>query len=201
MFFGHIKKTITIPEPIIIDTSIKTYFIISPIGTKIGRSANPEERLKQLKTANPDCKIIHIINHDVEKILHAKFKDYQIAGEWYDSNIINQFISTLALIEFNNVDINSEDYDKACDLKIVLSIGSNNDLVDSKNYKPRLNTRFIVPKNDYLKINDDVFISVEYIKLNKRKIQKFINELSTSTIDKRVYYKFTGNKEVLEISD
>jgi hypothetical protein len=151
-------------------------------GIKIASKANFKLIVENVKKIADE---LNLMPYQIEKALFTFHKFY-----FDNSNS-----------KFNNVDINSVDYDKACDLKIVLSIGSNNDLVDSKNYKPRLNTRFIVPKNDYLKINDDVFISVEYIKLNKRKIQQFINELSTSTIDKRVYYKFTGNKEVLEISD
>lgn len=101
--------------------------------------------------------------------------------------------------KFNNVDINSVDYNIALNLKEVLRIGLINDLVITKNNKPITLAKFIIPKNDYLKINNDVFISGEYI-LKTIKIKGFFNKSSTCIKEKRVFYKFIGDKANLEIT-
>ena len=60
------------------DTSSKLY--------KIGRSSNVEERLKSLSVANPNLKIILVIDSNVEKQLHKHFKEKKVSSEWYSLN-------------------------------------------------------------------------------------------------------------------
>lgn len=66
------------------------YFISDGIYFKIGKTfRRPEKRLKELQTGN--SKKIHLYNYisclvkdNVEKVLHEKFKDRKIHGEWFN---------------------------------------------------------------------------------------------------------------------
>jgi hypothetical protein len=51
---------------------------------KIGRSLNPEKRLRAIKNGNPDIlKLLGIINDDREIELHQRFAEYRTSGEWF----------------------------------------------------------------------------------------------------------------------
>jgi hypothetical protein len=54
---------------------------------KIGRSCDPESRLKEMQTGNPDP--LHILGccadmGDTEQKLHKRFKHIHIQGEWFE---------------------------------------------------------------------------------------------------------------------
>lgn len=53
---------------------------------KIGRSVTPKKREKTLQSEKPTIEMIYNIEGQVkdEKILHRKFKDKRIRGEWFD---------------------------------------------------------------------------------------------------------------------
>lgn len=51
---------------------------------KIGKSINPFQRLKDLKTGNPSLRIIAVCNDNVEKVLHFKFQNKKYLGEWFN---------------------------------------------------------------------------------------------------------------------
>ena len=63
---------------------------------KIGHSLNPRKRLSGLKVGNPFVELIGT-SKIAEKILHEKYVDYRIAGEWFDfpddveTTVINEF--------------------------------------------------------------------------------------------------------------
>jgi len=62
----------------------QTYLIQNKSGLfKIGKSNNPERRLKELKTGNPDLKIIAFGTGIAEKELHTIFKSKKYKGEFY----------------------------------------------------------------------------------------------------------------------
>lgn len=75
---------------------IKTYFIQSEFGghIKIGKSINPESRLKSLQTGRADRLLLKkIINGDKESELHARFKHLRDSGEWFRfENELVQFL-------------------------------------------------------------------------------------------------------------
>jgi hypothetical protein len=54
---------------------------------KIGKSTNINRRLKELQTGNPDIKFHHsvmkLINDDFESVLHERFAEKRIGGEWF----------------------------------------------------------------------------------------------------------------------
>lgn len=53
---------------------------------KIGRSKNPQKRLKQLQTGNPNkLKLIAEFKGEgwKEKILHERLSAYRLNGEWF----------------------------------------------------------------------------------------------------------------------
>ena len=54
---------------------------------KIGRSIDPEKRLKDLQTGNPNkLKLIQVIENKgyLEKPLHKELKQFKIRLEWFD---------------------------------------------------------------------------------------------------------------------
>jgi len=69
---------------------------------KIGRSIKPEYREKTLQAQEPDIALIDkwIASAEVEKILHRKYKDKKIRGEWFkltidDIIMIREFMVTI----------------------------------------------------------------------------------------------------------
>lgn len=50
---------------------------------KIGKSTNPQERVKALKTANPHCELITYGIGRTEKQLHEIFNAFRTGGEWF----------------------------------------------------------------------------------------------------------------------
>lgn len=77
------------------------YFIKSGIYVKIGRSINPEKRLKELATGTPETpKLILVVPNKghMEKSLHRCFKEWKTRerGEWFFLNDnIQEFIKFL----------------------------------------------------------------------------------------------------------
>lgn len=56
---------------------------------KIGFSNNPQNRLIQLQTGNPfPLELTSVIEGTIkdEQLLHKKFKNFKLAGEWFDYN-------------------------------------------------------------------------------------------------------------------
>lgn len=64
----------------------KTYLIKETASNliKIGRSRDPESRLSQFKTSNPNCKLIAVCDNDIETDLHKKYDKQRYKGEWFD---------------------------------------------------------------------------------------------------------------------
>lgn len=64
------------------------YLIFDPFSrlTKIGKSKNPKVRLKQARIFNPKCELLFISMEHNESILHEKFIDKKINGEWFSLN-------------------------------------------------------------------------------------------------------------------
>lgn len=61
------------------------YFIRSGDKVKIGVSISPEDRLKQIKTGNPDAVMLnHIpIANGIEPQIHSELKQWNAGGEWF----------------------------------------------------------------------------------------------------------------------
>ena len=58
---------------------------------KIGRSTDPDVRLKQLQTGNPSkLKLIHVFEEIgyKEKIYHELLKEFRIKGEWFSYDCV-----------------------------------------------------------------------------------------------------------------
>jgi len=60
-----------------------TYLMTDGLYYKIGKSIDPEKRLKSILTGNPNCKIIFYGTGRTEKQLHDIFKLFRVKGEWY----------------------------------------------------------------------------------------------------------------------
>jgi hypothetical protein len=65
------------------------YFLEAGPYIKIGKSINPDQRLKQISPKMPfDCEFKEIFPSMfmslAEKLLHEKFKKYRVNGEWFD---------------------------------------------------------------------------------------------------------------------
>jgi uncharacterized protein YeeX (DUF496 family) len=65
---------------------------------KIGRSKNPEKRLKQLSTGSPyKLEIIKKIrgNENLEREIHDKFSHLRMNGEWFElTDELSEFIES-----------------------------------------------------------------------------------------------------------
>ena len=63
---------------------MKTYFIASDAFIKIGRSEQPEVRLRQLKTGSPaELQLLLVLDGDREQEFHEQFKHLHVSGEWF----------------------------------------------------------------------------------------------------------------------
>lgn len=93
------------------------YFIQSENGhVKIGSSANPDERLRQLQTASSfQLNIVGVIESEnyktVEKNLHKTYKSSRIQGEWFDitKEEVNILLSSLEKVPLKEVTSQSSD--------------------------------------------------------------------------------------------
>ena len=65
--------------------TVRTYFVRCASGyVKIGRSCNPEARLRELQAANPEpLVLLHVIEGDQERRLHRQFAAHRVTGEWF----------------------------------------------------------------------------------------------------------------------
>lgn len=82
--------------------SYKTYLAIdSSTGyVKIGKSVNPESRIRALTTANIHINLYAISNNDYEKEIQKKLIDYKINREWF--NIPHKILNEITeMYEFN----------------------------------------------------------------------------------------------------
>lgn len=82
-FIAQRSKSKTISRSV---STVKTYLIQSQLGgdIKIGKSTNPESRLKSLQTGRADkLQIKKIIDGDHEKELHSRYSHLRISGEWF----------------------------------------------------------------------------------------------------------------------
>lgn len=62
------------------------YFVMSGRHIKIGWTAKPSRRLKELQIGSPDrLKVLAIVegSQDDERRLHTQFRDLNIGGEWH----------------------------------------------------------------------------------------------------------------------
>ena len=82
------------------------YVYLMKIGdrAKIGKARDPAQRLKELQTGNPFAlKLIGCIRclsdghaFEIEKALHAKFRNQRIRGEWFKyTNSMHLFVERL----------------------------------------------------------------------------------------------------------
>ncbi len=62
---------------------VKTYLVKSKEGYKIGKSKNPEKRLKAIQTSAPSATLIAYGTGVEESRLHQQYKDQRIRGEWF----------------------------------------------------------------------------------------------------------------------
>ena len=70
--------------------NISTYIIKDSTNNmyKIGKSKNPRVRESTLQSEKPTLNIVKVFNKDIEKKLHADYKEYRIRGEWFKLNKI-----------------------------------------------------------------------------------------------------------------
>jgi len=76
---------------------------------KIGKSKNPEQRLKQIKTSNPKANLICYGNAVNEKYMHDRFYRSRVDGEWFNLND-DQLATAIRLIK-NGEKKSALDYD------------------------------------------------------------------------------------------
>ena len=81
----------------IINEQIKTYLMCDILRGfyKIGKSKSPLIRERTLQAEIPTIELVHVIENDMEKMLHEKFSKKRLRGEWFnlsknDINYIKQ---------------------------------------------------------------------------------------------------------------
>lgn len=65
---------------------IYTYLMFDGLYYKIGKSKNPEKRLKQIQTSNPLSLLLEYSDKVDEKNLHKLYSNYRIKNEWFNLN-------------------------------------------------------------------------------------------------------------------
>lgn len=73
-------------KQMVVKESKKTYLIKNNRNglTKIGKSIEPNTRLKTLQGEDPDLEILHITNDDIESKLHFIYRVKRKLGEWFN---------------------------------------------------------------------------------------------------------------------
>ena len=84
--------------------TMNTYLAKDDKYYKIGKSNNPIRRIDGMKTSNPSIRLIGLINKDIEKELHFKYKHKKVIREWYD--LSNEDVSEI----FKDLKIHEEKY-------------------------------------------------------------------------------------------
>lgn len=103
------------------EKEIFTYIMFDGILYKIGKSISPEKRLKQIKTSNPNAKLICYGNAVTEKYMHDRFYRSRVNGEWFKLND-EQLQNAIRLIK--NGENNSLNYDNTVQKMIEGSLKS-----------------------------------------------------------------------------
>lgn len=74
----------------------KTYIALdeNSLLYKIGKSENPEKRIRRSSTFSPFVKLLFVSCEDVEHIIHEKYSDFRKHGEWFDlpKNVLDNII-------------------------------------------------------------------------------------------------------------
>jgi hypothetical protein len=90
--------------------TIFCYLMTDGFYFKIGKSVNPKQRLKGLKTANVDIQLIDYSNTISEATLHHLFKSKRVHGEWFD--LYEHEVEAILLIFGNNKKYNPDYFTK-----------------------------------------------------------------------------------------
>lgn len=61
-----------------------TYLVSDGRLYKIGKSKDVYSRINQLKTSNPLIELVHVIDKDVENMLHKQFANKSFSREWFN---------------------------------------------------------------------------------------------------------------------
>lgn len=81
-----------------LNNGTKTYLMYDGEYYKIGKSKDPERRLKQLQTANIKTVLIYVSNKITEKELHILYSKYKVDREWFDLKDNNKLKEVLTLM-------------------------------------------------------------------------------------------------------
>jgi uncharacterized protein (DUF3820 family) len=79
---------------------------------KIGESSNPEQRIKNMRTANPSIELITWGYGDTEANLHQTYKHRKIGGEWFDLKKQNVKAICKRIEQVNPSDAFGKQYDE-----------------------------------------------------------------------------------------
>jgi len=85
----------------------KTYVIYDSLSDiyKIGRSENPKKRLSTLQISNKNISIVLICDDDVESLLHDRFSEKSVYGEWFNLDA-NDLLELIEIFNFKKYNFN-----------------------------------------------------------------------------------------------
>ena len=139
--------------------------------TKIGKTININNRLKDLSVSNINLRLVYITDKNNELFYHKKFKNKRISGEWFN----------LSVDDYKSV------FDKKTKIPKALFYNKNNEykiIKEIENNKMQIYTKWIA-YNGIIGITENY----EYYDLNTNK--KLIKEVHQGSI----YYRENGSKK------
>jgi hypothetical protein len=104
------------------DSGAVVYFATDGENLKVGKSINPERRVKEMSVGNANnIRLINTINpdghgmnaHELESKLHEELEPWSLTGEWFGADSIPFILGFIA----------GSGFDKGCDYSVKNSIG------------------------------------------------------------------------------
>ena len=108
------------------EEGVKAYFIYDGRNYKIGKSVNPEKRLKEIKTSNYRANLIAYSEYIPEKFLHEVFAHRNVGGEWF--NLLDSEIEVITKMMSLKDKISTEALMRMCARQIRRNKPTRNDI-------------------------------------------------------------------------
>lgn len=176
----------------------KIYVAKSRNEYKIGVSVNPERRMKQLRTGNPDIQLIYesinVANpYKIEHALHKIYSPYNVGGEWFSNEISNEIENIKKYVEEHSIYVVEKDdkqKDKPTKSNILCLFCSIANECDKK----------VCAKDKMKEIEEET----NYLHEENETIQGFLNAFNGLDVENRLsncIYRVLFDKTIYELRD
>lgn len=153
------------------DIEVYVYLIFDGNYYKIGKSKDPEKRLKSIKTGNANAVLICYANERIinEKQLHTIYFNYRVNGEWFDLN--QKQIDNIILLMKDKKDENL--------------INQTVKMQTTRQKRIKNKAKFIMPYGKYKGVNIEDIEDINYLQYMKSELY---NRLANNDRKKSVMY-------------